>query len=98
LVAFKYPDPKSGYGDSAKGCYYTGFGNASVDAAIVEGNTNVDPAARKAAYAMALNIIVRETPWVFLYNPLEVYAYRGVQGWIPRSDGLFNLENATVTK
>jgi len=98
LVAFKYPDPKSGYGDSAKGCYYTGFGNASVDAAIEEGNTNVDPAARKAAYAMALNIIVRETPWVFLYNPLEVYAFRDVQGWTPRSDGLFNLENATVTK
>ena len=98
LVTFKYPDPKSGYGDSAKGCYYTGFGNASVDAAIEEGNTNVDPAARKAAYAMALNIIVRETPWVFLYNPLEVYAYRDVQGWTPRSDGLFNLENATVTK
>jgi len=98
LVAFKYPAPESGFGDSAKGCYYTGFGNAGVDAAVEEGNTNVDPAGRKAAYAMALNIIVRETPWVFLYNPLEVYAYRGVQGWTPRSDGLFNLENATVTK
>jgi peptide/nickel transport system substrate-binding protein len=98
LVAFKYPAPESGFGDTAKGCYYTGYGNASVDAAIEEGNTNVDPAGRLAAYAMALHIIVRETPWVFLYNPSEIDAYRGVQGWTPRSDGLYNLENASVTK
>jgi len=98
LVTFKYPDPKSGFGDAAKGCYYTGYGNADVDAAVLEGNTNVDPAARKAAYAKALTIIVKEAPWVFLYNPSEVYAYEGVQGWTPRSDALINLADASMTK
>ncbi len=98
LLTYKYPDPKSGYGDSAKGCYYTGFGDAAVDKAIEEGQTNVDANARKTAYAEALNLIVEKTPWVFLYNPSEIYAYRGVEGWAPRADALFNLENATVTK
>jgi peptide/nickel transport system substrate-binding protein len=98
LVTYKYPDPKSGFGDSAKGCYYTGYGNAEVDAAIEEGKVNVDPEARKAAYAKALKIIVEEAPWVFLYNPYEIFAYRGVEGWVPRSDALFNLENASMSE
>jgi peptide/nickel transport system substrate-binding protein len=98
LVTYKYPAPESGYGDSAKGCYYTGFGDPEVDKAIEEGQTDIDPAARKEAYATALKLIVEKTPWVFLYNPLEIYAYRGVEGWIPRADALFNLENASVTQ
>lgn len=98
LVTYAYPDPESGFGDSGKGCYYTGYGNAEVDAAIEEGKVNVDPEARQAAYAQALEIIVEEAPWVFLYNPSEVFAYRGVEGWTPRSDALFNLENASVNE
>lgn len=98
LVTYKYPDPKSGYGDSAKGCYYTGFGDPEVDKAIEAGQTEIDPAKRKADWATALKLIVDKTPWVFLYNPSEIYAYRGVEGWTPRSDALFNLENATVTQ
>ena len=98
LVTYKFPDPRSGYGDSAKSCYYTGFGDAAVDKAIENGLTNVDAAARKATWGEALKLIVEKTPWVFLYNPSEIYAYRGVQGWTPRSDALFNLEAASVTK
>jgi len=98
LVAFAYPAPESGFGDADKGCYYTGYGNADVDAAVEEGARNVDPAARQAAYTTALNIIVEEAPWVFLYNPSEIYAHKGLQGWTPRSDALINLANASVTE
>jgi peptide/nickel transport system substrate-binding protein len=96
LVTFSYPDPRSGYDDAVKGCYYTGYGNAEVDAAVEEGKTNVDAEARKAAYSRAIDTIVEETPWVFLYNPSEIYAHRGVNGWTPRSDALFNLETAWI--
>lgn len=99
LVAYDYPAPESGFGDAAKGCYYTGYGNADVDAAIEEGKLNVDPEARQAAYAQALEIIVEEAPWVFLYNPSEIFAQNSVvEGWVPRSDALFNLENASVNR
>jgi len=98
LVTYDYTDPLSGFGDEAKGCYYTGYGNPVVDAAVEEGKINVDPAARQAAYYEALQAIVEEAPWVFLYNPSEVLAHSSrVQGWTPRSDALFNLENVQVT-
>ena len=96
LVTYNYPDPSSGFGDEVKGCYYTGYGNLAVDEAVEEGKTNVDSEARKAAYGKALNIIVEEAPWVFLYNPSEIYAHRGVNDWMPRSDALFNLETAWI--
>lgn len=97
LLTYEYPDPQSGFGDSEKGCYYTGYGNPVVDAAVNEGKINVDPAARQAAYYEALQVIVEEAPWLFLYNPSEIYAQSSqVEGWIPRSDALFNLENAWV--
>ena len=97
LLAFEYPDPRSGFGDEAKGCYYTGFGHPVVDAAVIEGKLNVDPAARLAAYHQALQVIVEEAPWLFLYNPSEIFAQNSrIQGWTPRSDALFNLENAQV--
>lgn len=87
----------TGFGNPDLGCYYTGYANAEVDAAIEEGARNVDPAAREAAYARAVEIIAEEAPWVFLYNPSEIYAHLGrVHNWVPRSDGLFNLDAVTV--
>ena len=78
---------------------YTGYSNPQVDAAIVSGATTVDPERRKAFYATALKLIVDEAPWVFLYNPMDIYALRDrVKGWVPRPDGLINLENAAVSQ
>ncbi len=77
---------------------YTGYSNPQVDSAIVSGATTVDPEKRKGFYATALKLIVEDAPWVFLYNPMDIYAFRDrVKGWVPRADGLINLENATVT-
>lgn len=77
---------------------YTGYANADVDAAVEAGATTVDPGKRKELYAKALKIIVQETPWVFLYNPTEIYAHRDrVQGWVPRPDGLIIMDKAGAT-
>ncbi len=92
------PEGETGYGNTELGCYYTGYANAEVDAYIEAGARTVDPEKRKEYYAKALKIIVEETPWVFLYNPSEVYAKRTrVQGWVPRSDALIILDKAWVT-
>jgi peptide/nickel transport system substrate-binding protein len=88
----------TGYGDTELGCYYTGYANADVDAAIEAGARTVDPDRRKAHYYTALKIIVEETPWVFLYNPSEIYASRdGVQGWVPRPDALIILDKTGLS-
>ncbi len=89
----------TGFGDAAKGCYYTGWANAEVDAAVEGGKIDVNPANRQAHYATALKIIVEEAPWLFLYNPVEIYSQRDqVHGWVPRSDGLIILNKTWVTE
>jgi peptide/nickel transport system substrate-binding protein len=89
---------ETGFGDVARGCYYTGYANAEVDAAIVAGARDMDPEKRKEYYATAVKIIVEEAPWLFLYNPVEIFAHRDrVQGWVPRSDDLIILDEAWVT-
>ena len=91
------PEGKKGYGDTTLGCYYSGYGNAEVDAAIEAGARTVDPKQRQEYYAKALKIIVQEPPWLFLYNPSEIYVRRDrVQGWVPRSDALIILDKAWV--
>jgi peptide/nickel transport system substrate-binding protein len=88
---------ETGYGDLARGCYYSGYANAEVDAAIVAGARDVDPENRKEYYATAVKIIVEEAPWLFLYNPVSIYAQRDrVQGWVPRSDALVILDEAWI--
>ncbi|MBN1318663.1 MAG: hypothetical protein JXA42_24495 [Anaerolineales bacterium] len=90
---------ETGYGDTDLNCYYTGYGNADVDAYLEAGARISNQDERRANYYHALNIIVEEAPWVFLYNPSEVFAKRSrVQGWAPRSDALFNLDNAWATE
>ena len=42
----------TGFGDTSKGCYYTGWANAEVDAAVEGGKTDVNPANRQAHYAL----------------------------------------------
>jgi len=92
-------DGDTGKGDAAKGCFYTGYGNAVADAAIEAGARTVDPAKRKAYYYTAITTIVPETPWVFLYNPKEIYGQRSrVQDWVPRPDALLILDKASVTE
>ena len=89
---------ETGFGNAELGCYYTGYANAEVDAAIEGGQINVNPDKRKAHYYTALTIIVEEAPWLFLYNPSEIFAHRErVQDWVPRSDALFNLDGVWVT-
>lgn len=92
------PEGETGYGNTELGCYYTGYANAEVDEYVEAGAKTVDPEKRKEYYAKALKIIVEEPPWVFLYNPSEVYAEGDrVQGWVPRSDALIILDKAWVT-
>jgi len=92
------PEGETGFGDLARGCYYTGYANAEVDAAVVAAARDTDPEKRKEYYATAVKIIVEEAPWLFLYNPVEIFAHRDrVQGWAPRSDDLIILDEAWVT-
>ncbi len=84
---------------SKRALVYTGYSNAAVDSAIESGASTLDTTKRTEFYATALKQIVADAPWVFLYNPKDVYAERSrVKGWVPRADALINLDNVTITQ
>jgi peptide/nickel transport system substrate-binding protein len=78
---------------------YTNYSNPVVDELIERGAVELDPDTRARLYHDALDIIVADAPWVFLYTAEEVYAKRQwVDGWTPRSDALINLLTATISR
>lgn len=78
---------------------YTRYSNPQVDALIERGSVELDPEARASLYHQALDLIVDDAPWVFLYTAEESYATRHwVEGWTPRSDALINLLHASVNR
>jgi peptide/nickel transport system substrate-binding protein len=63
------------------------YSNPEVDALLEEGRSTLDPAARQAAYAKAIEIIWEEAPWLFLYSEIQVTAIRkNVSGFIVHPD------------
>jgi peptide/nickel transport system substrate-binding protein len=76
---------------------YTNYANPEVDPLITAAASTVDPQERQKLYKSALEIVVRDAPWIFLYSPTETYGARDqVDGWKPRPDGRFNLLNVSV--
>src|SRR5690606_8592328 len=76
---------------------YTNYSNPEVDRLIELGAITLDQEERLKYYHEALDLIVEDAPWVFLYTASEVYAVRdSVKNWRPRSDALVNLLETTI--
>ena len=66
---------------------FTGYSNPTVDELLEEGRSTQDQAARKDIYAEINRIIVDDAPYIYLYNPLEINAYKPyVEGYHTRPD------------
>ncbi|MFZ5818249.1 MAG: glutathione ABC transporter substrate-binding protein [Bacillota bacterium] len=59
------------------------YKNPQVDALLEKGQTTVDPAQRKAAYAEAIKLIWQDAPWLFLHSETQLTAVRkNVTGFV----------------
>ena len=66
---------------------FTGYSNPTVDELLAEGRSTADPEERLGIYEEINRIIVDEAPYIYLYNPLEINAYRPVvQNYHARPD------------
>lgn len=66
---------------------FTGYSNPTVDELLDEGRTTQDPDARREIYAEINRAIVDDAPYIYIYNPLNINAYRtNVQGYSARAD------------
>ena len=66
---------------------FTGYSNPTVDELLEEGRATADPEARREIYAEINQQLVDDAPYIYLYNPLEINAYRPyVEGYEARPD------------
>ncbi len=66
---------------------FTGYSNPTVDELLDEGRTTQDSSARREIYAEINRAIVDDAPYIYIYNPLNINAYRtNVQGYSARAD------------
>src|SRR5690554_506717 len=66
---------------------FTGYSNPSVDELLDQGRTLSDFDARYEIYEQVNQMIVDDAPYIYLYNPLQIHAYKPyVHGFSTRSD------------
>lgn len=65
----------------------TGYENETLDDLLLRGRSETEFAARYAIYEQVNREIVRDAPFIYLYNPANVQAYRPtVEGYAARAD------------
>ena len=66
---------------------FTGYSNPSVDELLDAGRATADVDERRDIYAEVNRAIVDDAPYIYIYNPLNIQAYRPeVQGYEARAD------------
>lgn len=72
------------------------FSNADVDAALNAARVAPDLEARKASYDAARDVLIDESPLVYLYHQTWIWALSDkVEGFTPYPDGMIRLEGVT---
>ena len=61
--------------DGGTNAYFTNYNNAAVNAAVVKGQTNVDPKVRQAAYSFVQKQTADDAFMAFTVNPSYLYAW-----------------------
>jgi peptide/nickel transport system substrate-binding protein len=78
---------------------FTGYSNPSVDELLDEGRLAQDPAERRDIYAQINQQIVDDAPYIYLYNPLNINAYRPyVEGYQARPDQAIRFIDTWLNK
>ncbi len=71
---------------------YSGYSNATVDAAIDEARTRNDQAERKAIYLKAAQQLLTDVPILYLYHRIVIIAHRDrLEGYQQMPDGLVRV-------
>jgi peptide/nickel transport system substrate-binding protein len=71
-----------------------GYKNTEVDQLIDEANVTLDVAKRLALYQKLNKVLRDDAPWVFMWNPEDIYATRSnLAGFTPNGVGYFYVKN-----
>jgi len=71
--------------------------NEDLDKLLTEGRSTADQAKRKEIYSQVMDIVMKDMPGIYLYNPKAAYAMTAkLDGFQPYPDGIIRLENTSL--
>ncbi|WP_454849458.1 ABC transporter substrate-binding protein [Rhizobium binxianense] len=74
-----------------------GYCNPELDKLFGEGRATPDQNERKKIYSKITDILMRDLPNVYIYNPTPTYAFKAsIEGFKPYPDGIIRLEGVTM--
>ncbi|WP_299818857.1 ABC transporter substrate-binding protein [uncultured Jannaschia sp.] len=77
----------------------SGFSNATVDEALDAARTSNETETRKAEYDAARDVLIDESPLVYLYHDAWVTALdAAIEGYVAYPDGMIRLEGVTMSE
>jgi len=76
-----------------------GYCSEELDSLLDKGRATADPEARKPIYADAIEVIMKDVPGIYLYNPRAAYAMTSkLEGFQPFPDGIIRLEGVKLAE
>lgn len=77
----------------------SGYSNAQVDEYLNAARVTNDTAERKELYNKARDILMEDSPLVYLYHPTWIWGLaEGVEGFTPYADGMIRLEGVSLSE
>ncbi len=77
----------------------SGYSNAEVDALLDAAAEEIEQPRRARLYMQAEALINRDTPWIFLWVPEDLYGVsKRVTRWQPSPDGRINLHDVCINQ
>jgi peptide/nickel transport system substrate-binding protein len=75
------------------------YSNPEVDTLLNEARLSNDTADRKAKYDAALAILQEDSPIIYLYHQVWIWALdNNVSGFVPYPDGMIRLHGVSMTE
>jgi len=73
------------------------YSNKELDDLLAQGRATADEAKRKEIYRKVTDIIMKDMPGIYLYNPRAAYAMKaGLDGFKPYPDGIIRLDGVSL--
>ena len=74
-----------------RGAWWQGYESPQLDHLIEMGSRTVDESEREAIYRQCFRLIHDDAPWLFLYNPEDIYGVsEALRDWSPTVDGFID--------
>lgn len=77
---------------------FSNFWEPELEEMIVKAKKEMNPTVRKAQYSKILKKIHEDAPWLFLYQPVNIYGVRSRINWNPRADEFVILNESSLNE